>query len=507
MKRESPPAAARRAGFMPDVSAALVAHVPIARAPLVALAALALAGCAAGPDFRAPDAPAVAGYLATPLPARTAVADSALGGAQRFVPQAPVVAQWWRELGSAKLDALVAEALQASPTLEAAQATLRQARETFEARAGATRYPQASGGLGAQRQRSNGAALGQPGIDRSFELYNASVAVSYDLDLAGGNRRALEALAAQVDHQRFQFEAARLALAANVATAAIAQAQLAGQIEATAAIVAAQEEQVAITARRVALGAAARDEWLALRTQLEQTRAGLPALRNRLAQTEHLLAVLAGRAPGEAQAARFALADFSLPHDLPLRLPSELARRRPDIRASEALLHAASAQHGVAVAKRYPQLTLSATIGSQALTAAGLFGAGSLVWGAAGQLAQPLFKPGLQAEARAAEAAFEAAAANYRQTVLQALRSVADVLRALEHDAEALVAQAAADASAREALQSIGQRHALGAASYLQWLAAQQQAQQARLGLVAAQAQRLADTVALYQSMGGGWDG
>jgi NodT family efflux transporter outer membrane factor (OMF) lipoprotein len=471
------------------------------------LAVLGFSGCAVGPDFRPPDAPAVPGYVAGAQPSPTASAQAPLGQAQHFIEAAPIDERWWRELGSSKLDALVDEALRASPTLEAAQATLRQARETLDARAGATRYPQASARLGAQRQRSNGAALGQPGIERTFELHNASVSVSYDLDLAGANRRALEALAAQVDHQRYQFEAARVALAANVATAAITQAQLAAQVEASEAIVAAQHEQVEIVRQRVALGAAARDELLALRTQLEQSRAAIPALRTRLDQAGHLLAVLAGRAPGEAGAPRFALADFVLPQQLPLQVPSELARRRPDIRASEALLHAASAQRGVAVAKLYPQVTLSATMGSQALTAASLFGAGSLVWGLAGQLAQPLFNPGLRAEARAADAGFDAAAANYRQTVLQALRNVADVLRALEHDADALVAQAAAESSAREALQSVGQRHALGAASYLQWLVAQQQAQQARLGVAAAQAQRLADTVALFQAMGGGWGG
>lgn len=471
------------------------------------LAVLGFSGCAVGPDFRPPDAPAVPGYVAGAQPSRTASAEAPLGQAQHFIEAAPIDERWWRELGSSKLDALVDEALRASPTLEAAQATLRQARETLDARAGATRYPQASARLGAQRQRSNGAALGQPGIERTFELHNASVSVSYDLDLAGANRRALEALAAQVDHQRYQLEAARVALAANVATAAITQAQLAAQVEASVAIVAAQHEQVEIVRQRVALGAAARDELLALQTQLEQSRAAIPALRNRLDQAGHLLAVLAGRAPGEAAAPRFALADFALPQQLPLHLPSELARRRPDIRASEALLHAASAQRGVAVAKLYPQVTLSATTGSQALTAASLFGSGSLVWGLAAQLAQPLFNPGLRAEARAADAGFDAAAANYRQTVLQALRNVADVLRALEHDADALAAQAAAEASAREALQSVDRRHALGAASYLQWLVAQQQAQQARLGVAAAQAQRLADTVALYQAMGGGWGG
>ncbi|GMV01702.1 MAG: efflux transporter outer membrane subunit [Burkholderiaceae bacterium] len=475
------------------------------RIPGLAFAAVLLAGCAVGRDFRPPPAPAASGYLATALPGRTASAPVALGDAQHFAPAAPIDAQWWREFGSAKLDALIDEALKASPTLEAAQATLRQARETFDARAGATQYPQASGRLGAQRQRTNGAALGQSGAGRTFELYNASVAVSYDLDLAGGNRRALEALAAQVDHQRFQLEAARLALAGNLATAAITQAQLAAQLAASEAIVDAQQEQVEITRQRVSLGAAARDELLALQAQLGQSRAANSDLHKRLDQAGHLLAVLAGRSPDRADLPHFALAEFGLPRELPLRLPAELARRRPDIRASEALLHAADAQHGAALAKLYPQITLSATTGAQALTAAGLFGGGALIWGLAGQVAQPLFAPGLPAEARAAEAGFDAAAANYRQTVLQALRNVADVLRALGHDAATLAAQAAADVSASEALATVGTRHALGAASYLQWLTAQQQAQQARLGLVAAQAQRLADTVALYQAMGGGW--
>lgn len=482
-----------------------------ARAPgqavAAALAALALGGCAVGPDYRAPDTTAVARYTASPLPARTASANAVHGAVQRLAPGTAVPAEWWRELDSARLDALIDRALLASPTVEAAQAALRQARETLAARAGATELPQASGRLGAQRQRSNGAPLGQPRIDRTFELYEASVAVSYDLDLAGGNRRALEALAAQVDHQAYRLEAARLALAGNLVIAAITQARLAGQLDATEAMVAAQLEQVAITRERVALGAAARDELLALQTQLEQTRAAVPALRNRLAQTDHLIAVLAGRTPGAAEVPRFELADFRLPRELPLHLPSELARRRPDIRASEAMLQAASAQRGVAIAKLYPQVTLSAAIGSQALSASGLFGSGSLVWGLAGQLAQPLFNAGLRAEGRAAEAAFDAAAATYRETVLQALREVADVLRAIEHDAEALAAQAAAESSARESLQSMRDRHRHGAASYLQLLEAQRQAQQTRIDLVAAQAQRLVDSVALYQSMGGGWGG
>ena len=464
-----------------------------------------LAGCASGPDFKPPAAPDVAGYTARALPAQTVAAPTALGGAQRFVAGAPVAAEWWRQFGSAKLDALIEAALRASPTLEAAQATLRQARQNYEAKAGTTQYPQANANLGAQRQGVNNAAAGLPGGERTYNLFNTGVAVSYDLDLAGGNRRALEALAAQTEHQRYQLEAARLSLIGNLATTAIIQAQLAGQIEASAAILAAQEEQLALTRKRLALGAASERDVLALQTQVEQTRAGLPPLRLRLEQQQHLLATLAGQPPGSAAPPEFTLADFSLPGELPVSLPSELTRQRPDIQAAEALLAAASAQRGVAVSRLYPRIALSANLGAQALTAASLFDGGSLVWGLAGQLAQPLFNRGLRAEVGATEAGFDAAAAHYRQTVLQALREVADVLRALDHDAQALASQAAADSAAQESLRLAQQLYALGAASYLDLLIAQQQAQQTRINLVAAQASRLADTTALYQAMGGGW--
>jgi NodT family efflux transporter outer membrane factor (OMF) lipoprotein len=471
----------------------------------LALCAGILAGCAVGPDFKRPETPSVSGYTATILPAQTASAPGSLGDAQRFVPGGAIHPSWWQELGSAKLNELIQQAQQASPTLDAARATLLQAQETYEAQAGATQYPQATAQAGAQRRKTNNAPSGQEGGERTFNLYNAGVGVSYNLDLFGGNRRALEALAAQADYQRYQFEGARLTLAANVVTTAILQAQLTEQIWANETILATQEEQLELTRRRLALGAASQNDALALQTQVEQSRAAIPPLRNRLEQTNHLLAVLVGRPPGSGAVPQFTLADFRLPTELPLRVPSELARQRPDIQASEALLHAANAQYGTVVSKQYPRITLGADLGWQSLTLGSLFGSGALVWGLAGQLAQPLFNAGLPAEARAAEAAFAAAEANYRQTVLQALRDVADVLRALDNDAQTLAAQAAADKAAQESLHLTWQGYALGMVSYLQLLIAQQQAQQAAIGLISARSQRLADTVALYQSMGGGW--
>ncbi len=463
-----------------------------------------LAGCAAGPDFKRPAAPDVSGYTGTPLPAQTALGRTAFGEAQRFDERAAVEAEWWKVFKSAKLDTLVDAALQASPTLASAQAILRQAEETYAAKAGSTLYPQVDAGVGAQRQRSNPSILGQSGSSRAFNLYDADIGVRYQLDLFGGNHRALEALTARAEYQRYELESARLTLAAGIVRSAVTQAMLAGQMEATQTILLGREEQLRVSSQRVRLGHADPNEALALQTEVEQTRAEIPRLRKQLQESEHRLAVLAGRAPGTGGLPSFTLHDFKLPQDLPLVLPSELVRRRPDIQAAESLLHAANAEYGVAVAKLYPRIDLSASIGSQALSTGALFGGAAGVWSIVGQLTQPLINPGLPAEKRASLAALDAAAANYQSVVLESLRNVADVLRALENDAETLAALAGADAAAQESALTVGRQYGLGAASYLQLLIAQQQAQQARIGLIAAQAQRLLDSTALYQALGGG---
>lgn len=470
---------------------------------MTGLATAGLVGCAAGPDFQRPAAPDVPHYTATPVVAQTASSPSLLGETQRLVEGLPITTQWWRSLGSMPLDDLIAEALQASPTLVSARATLRQTQELYAAQASSTLYPQATLGLGAQRQRSNPSTSGQSGSAQEFSLYNAGVGVQYDLDLAGGNRRTLEGLAARVDYRQFELEAAGLTLAGNIATTAISRARFAALMETTAAILHAQEEQLQLAHNRVRLGQASPDEVLSLQTQAEQTRAELPALRKQLQQTEHLLAVLAGRAPGAGGVPPFVLTDFTLPAELPVVVPSELVRRRPDIQAAEALLHEANADYGVAVANLYPQVNLSANLSSQALTTGALFGGASALWSLVGQLTQPLFDAGLPAKKRAALAAFDAAAANYQNVVLESFRNVADALRAVENDAQTLTALVAADTAAQASLQTVGQQYRLGSASYIEMLIAQQQAQHTRSGLVEAQAQRLADSVAVYQAMGG----
>lgn len=469
----------------------------------VLLAAM-LAGCASGPRFTPPAAPAVVAYTATPMPTRTNSAPGALGGSQRFVEGAEVSDAWWRALRSEKLDTLIAQAFAASPSLDAAEATLRQAHERFAAQAGASRYPQADASLGGQRQRFNPSALGQDAEPREFSLFSATVGVRYRLDLAGGNRRALEALSSRANYQRFQLEGARLTLAASIAGTAVRQAQLAAQVEAMEALLRIEEEQLAIGRERLRLGAASEDDVLTLQVARDQTRAGIPLQRTLLQQSGHLLATLAGRAPSDGGMPSFTMGEFTLPADVPLMVPSELVRRRPDIRAAEALMQAANAEYGIAVAKLYPQLNLSGNLGSQALTAGALFGSGSAVWSLIAQLTQPLFNPGLSADKRAALAAFDASAANYQGVVLEALRNMADLLRALENDAQSLAALASADAAAQSRLESMQRQYALGSASFVQVLTLQHLSEQLRSSLIVARAQRLVDTVSLYQALGGG---
>ena len=463
-----------------------------------------LTGCAAGPDYQAPG-PLADNALPHPAPAvQNSASETAFGAAQTWRSDMDLEAPWWQQLGSPGLDALIAEALKASPTLAAAQAQLRQAQELQGAQERATQLPRVDLGVGSGRQHISPSAQGLPGDGRTFSLHSASVGVQYQLDLSGGNRRALEALAARTDHRRYQLAGARLDLAARLASTTITQARIAAQAEALEAIARNQEAQSALARERVRLGQAMPADEQAFQAALEQTRASILQLRKQAVQSGHLLAVLAGRTPGSVPLPAFTLHDFTLPAALPQVLPSELVRQRPDIQAAEALVQAASADHGVAVARMYPQLRLSASLGSQALTAGALFGGGSAVWGLIAQLTQPLFDPALPAQQRAALAGLDAAAAQYQGVVLDALRNVADALRATEADAQVLATLERADAAAQASLQATQQQLALGAASHLQWLVAQQQALQLRSSLVAAQAQRLADSAALFQAVGAG---
>ncbi|MQA40933.1 efflux transporter outer membrane subunit [Rugamonas aquatica] len=480
-------------------------HRHVLRAGAAALVAAGLGGCALGPDFKTPAAPAAAGdsYTPTPLAAKTASAPGAAGGAQQFAMGQDIPAQWWAVFRSPALDQLIRGALEQNPSMAAAEAALRQAQESYNAEAGSLVYPSVNGQLGVARQKTAAAGDNKGGV---FNLYNASVNVAYTPDVFGSTRRTLEGARAQVDYQRFQVEATYLALSANVVTTAIREASLRAQLKATQEVLDALNKQMGVIQKQFDFGAVPRNTLLTQRNQVAQIAATLPPLEKALAQSRHQLSVLAGKLPGEAGMPEFALESLTLPDSLPVSLPSALVRQRPDIRASEELLHAASAAIGVATAAQYPQFTLSGSYGSSSQTFSKLFDAETTAWNLAAGLTAPIFNGGaLSARRRAAEAAYDVAAAQYRSTVLTAFQNVADSLRALDADAAALKAQAEAESLAAESLALATQQYKLGGISYLVLLDAQRSYQQAHVALVQAQAARYADTAALFQALGGGW--
>ncbi len=477
------------------------------RIAVATILSIALSGCTVGPDFVRPSPPQAHQYTEAPLPEATVATPGVAGGAeQRFVQGKDLPAEWWTLFRSPPLDDLIRQALAESPTLAAAQAALREANENLASGRGELLYPAIDARASAARQRISGAALGATsGVTSLYSLYNANVSVSYALDVFGGARRQIEGLQAQVDYQAYLLEGAHLALTANLVTAAIRDAALRQQVRSTEQIITALERQLALVQRQFTLGAVSRTDVLAQRTQVAQTRATLPPLERDLAQTRHQLAVLAGRLPSLAALPEFDLEAITLPEEIPLSVPSSLVHQRPDILASEAQLHQASAQVGVATANLYPQITLSGAFGGQSTKLGDLF-AGPGIWSIGAGLLQPLFRGGaLTAQRRAAIDAYDQAAAQYRQTVLNAFQNVADALRALDDDARQLNAQADAERSAREALALAERQFRLGGISYLSLLNAQRQYHLARIALTRAQAARYADTAALFQALGGGW--
>ncbi|WP_321788392.1 efflux transporter outer membrane subunit [Paraburkholderia sp. J94] len=476
---------------------------------LVLASSLALAACAVGPDFHAPAAPDAPNYTRDALPAATASAPGLGGAPQTFASADHAPRAWWTQFGSPALDSLVDEALHASPTLESARAKLVEARENYNAQAGATLFPSIDAKLSGTRQQIDLAAFGITQVPNPgpFTLYDASVSISYVFDIFGANRRALEATLAQVNYQEYELEAAQLSVAGNVVAAALRRASLRSQIETTQHLVDAQTRQLAIMDARLAAGGVARLDVHSQRTLLAQTRATLPPLTTQLAQTDDQLAILLGAPPSSDAYAQqldaLTLDALHLPDTVALTLPATLARERPDIRASEALLHQASANIGVATANLFPQISLSAGVGSQRTRVADVI-EGLNIWNVGLGLTQPIFHGGeLRAKRRASQAAYDAAFADYRQTVLLALQQVADTLHALQDDALALQAR---DSAAREAQASADiarNRYAAGGVSEFDLVDAQRQALQTALDRTRAQATRLADTAALYQSLGG----
>ncbi|MDB5741460.1 MAG: efflux transporter, outer rane factor lipoprotein NodT family [Alphaproteobacteria bacterium] len=473
----------------------------------IALGCVLAAGCAVGPDFEKPAPPSVSGYTAQP-PATTAATPNVPGGdAQSFRNGGDIPADWWTLFHSAPLNALIAESLAANHDLKAAQAALTAAQENTKAQRGAY-YPKLTAGFSAVREQDPPGALAPvPSNNASlYNLFTPQLSISYMPDVFGLNQRTVESLQAQQQAVRFQMIAAQITLSTNVVAAAIQVGSLEAQVAATREQIALNTHMVEILRYQLGKGYASRIDVAAQETQLAQVTATLPALIKQLAQQRDLLAVLAGRFPSQAPSEKFALADLQLPRDIPLSLPSQLVEQRPDVLQAEANMHSASAQIGVAVANRLPNITLTGNAGSSALAIGEVFGPGTGFWNIGAALATPIFDGGtLLHQEKAARATYVQASEQYRSTVLTAFQNVADTLAALQQDAVGLKAAAAAADAAKVTLDLTQRQHRDGYAGTLPLLNAEQAYQQARINLVQAQANRYADTAALFQALGGGW--
>ena len=473
---------------------------------LLAGALVLAAGCATGPDFPAPAAPAAAGYGAGE-DAKTAEARGPGGVAQHFDSAAEVPGPWWELFRSEALDADVETALTNSPTLAQALAQLRRAQAEYSAAAGGLRYPAADADLSAARKKVNPEAMGMTGVPEPdpFSLFNASVSVSYAFDLFGKNRRTLEALKAQVDRREIELAGARQTLAANVVLAHIRLAETEKRLAVARAIVAARQEQLNIARKRWEAGGISAADLELQGLALAQAQAAMPQLEQQRGRLGRQLAVYLGREPAEAVKKPLELDDLRLPEEVPASLPAEVAKQRPDIRAAEAVWRQACANVGVATADLYPRIALTASLGSQTTEAGDLLGSLN-VWSVGADLMQPVFHGGeLRAKRRAAVAAYDEAAAAYRETVLRGLQEVADALQALQTDARELAARSDAANHARVVLDTAAQQQEKGGLSQAALLDAKIRQLQAESDRIPAQAARLADTAALFHALGGRW--
>jgi NodT family efflux transporter outer membrane factor (OMF) lipoprotein len=479
---------------------------PLRSFTLIGLMTFLLTGCMVGPDFETPPPPQTQGYTETELPEKTRATEGPGGHAQEFVCGRDIPAAWWELFHSEPLNELIQKALKNNPTLQGAQAALAQAEANLDFSISEL-LPTVTAKATPERQRFNPIVFDERLTPKTFNLYNVSVNVAYTLDVFGGIRRQIEASQAQMEAQQFEVEATYLTLTANVVTAAITEASLRAQIKATEDLIAAQSKVLEITKKKFNLGGSSRLDIVAQEAQLAQTQASLPLLNLDLAKVRNSLSVLIGEFPSESCLPTFHLEDLTLPPELPVSIPAYLVQQRPDIRAAEALLHSASAQIGVATANLFPQVNITGTnYGWIARKMENLFTQRSVYWELLANIAQPIFDGGaLVSQRDASLAAFEKASAQYKQTVLQGFQNVADSLKALELDAEFLHVQTNAEKAASQTLTLTNTQYTLGALEYVTLLVADREYHTARIERIKALASRYKDTVALFQSLGGGW--
>jgi NodT family efflux transporter outer membrane factor (OMF) lipoprotein len=469
-------------------------------------ALLLLSACAVGPDFQKPAAPPVTGYTANPVQTTEAAPGVVGGDAQRFLAGSDVPGDWWTLFHSKPLNDLIEQSLKNNPGLKSAEASLRQTHEQALAARGAF-FPSVAAGFAASRQaQSNVLAPTLTSNELEYNLFTPQLSISYTPDIFGLTRRTVESADAQTDAARFQMVAVYTTLVNNLVATVVQDTSTLAQIEATKRQIESQTKSVEILEYQHNKGYASGVDLAAVKSQLAAAEATLPPLMKQEAQLHDQLAVLAGEYPSQASRQTLQLRDLKLPDDLPLSLPSTLVAQRPDVLQAEANLHAASAGIGVAIANRLPNIELSANVGATAVALNQLFSPGSEFWTIGAALTAPIFNGGaLYHQEKAARAAYDAAAEQYRATVLGAFQNVADTLVALDQDAKGLKAAAAADEAAKTTLDLVQRQLQDGYTNYLGLLSAQAAYQQAEVALAQAQANRYADTAALFQALGGGW--
>jgi len=456
-----------------------------------------VAGCKVGPNFKRPDAPATERYTQQKLKVESSSPD------QQITLGATLDREWWHLFQSDAIDTVVKRALEGNRTLVAANATLAQANEMAQAQAGSL-YPQVNMTAGLGRQKYGAQFFGTFQKLPPFTYYALGPTVSYALDYTGGTARSVEQQFAQAEYQKQQLSAAYLMVSGNAVMECLRIALLQGEIATVEAILEEDRQNRQLVQVAFDAGSVSRTDVVSAESQLASDATLLPPLRQQLSEARHALSIIMGQFPANEAPAEFDLSKVTLPHDLPVSLPSELVHNRPDILASEAQLHAATAAVGVATSNLYPHIVLSGSLTMQSTILRRLFEGQNNAYNGIGSLTAPLFDGGtLRAEKRAAIDAMQASAANYQQTVLTAFGQVADSLEALDHDAEQLDAQQHAESAARENVDLTRKSYNEGNVGVLQVLDAERLYQNARLGYVRAQAQRYMDTVQLFLALGG----
>jgi NodT family efflux transporter outer membrane factor (OMF) lipoprotein len=435
-------------------------------------------------------------------PAATIKAD---GLAQHFMLGAEIPADWWKLFQSTQLDLVVQQAISNNPTLQAAEASLRQSQDSMRAGYGVF-FPQIQAGVGVSRQRVAPQQQVLQSGSKIFNLITLSSTVSYAIDVFGGARRSVESLRAQADYQRYENVASYLILSANVVNTSIARAAYVAEIHTTKKLIKLEQEQLRLTQAQVRSGTTPYSAVLSVQNLIAASQASLAPLEQNASQAEHLLATLEGEFPSNANLPDINLTGLSLPVDLPVSLPSDLVNQRPDILASEAQMHVASAKIGVATALMFPSFSLNGTFGTSGSNFGNLTAASGKFWSIGPSATIPIFQgTTLWFGRKAAIDTYQQSRANYRQTVLSAFEQVADSLKGLEHDAEGLQAQVEAKRAAGEELKLVQANYHAGLVDYLAVLTADVQYHEATIAYLQADAQRYQDTVALFVALGGGW--